>query len=181
MPPILIEFQELWSIATSAASACNGLVHHPCCDVWTTRAAKLKRASHRTKIQWREILNSLDKSCEDKKQALLAKMTEEGWRLPALLNEACKYQLSQPPRPRDPSKVDQPEQPPQELLPPLAPHHFTDLRPACYLFQDPGTIYSNQAHSDHPTSVSQSQLFKHSLCHLSPTSTMKRTLLFIQL
>ena len=32
---------------------------------------------------------SLDKSLENRKQALMAKMTEEGWRVPAILNEPC--------------------------------------------------------------------------------------------
>lgn len=37
---------------------------------------------------------SLDKSIEDKKQALLAKMTEEGWRIPVVFNKGCQARPS---------------------------------------------------------------------------------------
>lgn len=86
---------ELWDIGIAAAKGCNGLCYHPCCDVWTTRAAKAIRSSHFSSKQWRQIILSLDRSVEDKKLAFQGKMAEEGWRLPALLNYACKFQPPQ--------------------------------------------------------------------------------------
>ncbi len=88
----LLTFDQLWDKANSTNSVGNGLCYHPCCDIWTTRAAKAKRTSHKQLLHWRQVLNSLDKSVEDKKLALQGKMAEEGWRLPALLNEPCRYQ-----------------------------------------------------------------------------------------
>jgi len=87
--PKTLAFQDLWNMAVAASNAHNGLAYHPCCDSWTTRASKTKRKSHRQKLQWRELLATLDRDAEDKKQALLVKMTEEGWRIPALLNQSC--------------------------------------------------------------------------------------------
>lgn len=88
----LLTFEELWTLAVRVAFKCNGLCYHPCCDVWTTRSSKLKRASHRDSVQWRKVILNLGHSCEEKKQALLSKMSQENWRIPALLNESCKLQ-----------------------------------------------------------------------------------------
>ncbi len=90
-----LTIEELWDTAAAAAGSRNGLCYHPCCDVWTTRAAKTKRASHSRTKQWRQIILSLDRSVEDRKLALQGKMIEEGWRLPALLNHACTFQPPQ--------------------------------------------------------------------------------------
>lgn len=83
-------FDELWRLATKADKSFNGLCYHQCCDTWTTRGAEAKRATHKEKIKWRKLMSTLDKSCEDKKQALRAKMAEERWKLPVVFNEACK-------------------------------------------------------------------------------------------
>ena len=140
----LVGFEELWLMATSAAEAHNGLVHHPCCDVWTTKASKAKRESHRQKLQWKSIMKALGSSCEDKKQALQAKMIEEGWRLPALLNESCNCQSRQTLRPEDPPKFHQSLHPPEELLLPFSPQDFIGPSPSQLPFQDPGINYPYQ-------------------------------------
>lgn len=110
-----LTLDELWSLAETTAKARNGLVHHSCCDVWTTRAAKLKRTSHHENVQWRHFLLSLDKSFADKKQAFLAKMTEEGWQLPAILNQTCQGKSSLTLRQRAAFRPLHAGQPPQEL------------------------------------------------------------------
>lgn len=92
--PKMMAFSDLWDAANSAAKAHNGFCYHQCCDIWTTKASKSKRSTHGKSIQWRNLLLTLDKKTEDKKQALLAKMTEEGWRLPAVFNELCQVRSS---------------------------------------------------------------------------------------
>lgn len=84
-----LTFDQLWNKLAIHKEAGNCLLYHPCCGVWTTKAAKVKRASHRQSWKWRQIAASLDKSASDIKQAFHAKMTEEGWRLPAVLNKRC--------------------------------------------------------------------------------------------
>ena len=91
----LLTFDELWAKINSAHKAGNSFYYHPCCDVWTTRASKAKRASHTSHLQWKQISATLDKSVEDKKQALQAKMIEECWRLPSVVNGPCSRQPNQ--------------------------------------------------------------------------------------
>jgi hypothetical protein len=88
----ILAFEEFWQVANPIHHGGNGLYYHPCCNIWTTRASKSKRASHTQHLQWRQIMDSLPKDIIDKKQALQAKMIEEGWSIPVLLNEACKIQ-----------------------------------------------------------------------------------------
>lgn len=119
-----LPFDTFWDLALAQNNTSNGLYYHPCCDVWTTRAAKAKRASHKDNINWRRALNSLDKSVDDKKHALLAKMTEEGWRLPVVLNEACKAMLPQTLQQQSAFRPHIPVQPPQDLQPIIADQDF---------------------------------------------------------
>ena len=84
-----LDFCDFWHLADPTRHGGNGLYYHPCCDVWTTRNAKAKRASHLKQLKWRQIAASLDRSVDDKKSALLAKMKEEGWRVPILINQLC--------------------------------------------------------------------------------------------
>ena len=111
----LLTFDELWQMADSGSIAGNSVYYHPCCDVWTTKASKAKRASHSKYLKWGKLLLTLDKSFEDKKQALHVKMIEERWRLPALLNEACQNQPAPKPSPQHTFNT-----PPQ----PAQPEHF---------------------------------------------------------
>ena len=85
-----LSFEELWKKLSEGKTAGNTLYYHPCCDVWTSKNSKTKRASHAKQMPFRRIMSILDKSIEDKKQALMVKMAEEGWRIPAVLNEGCK-------------------------------------------------------------------------------------------
>lgn len=140
-----VDFLTLWTMATAAATTHNGLCYHPCCDVWTTKSAKLKRASHKAKIQWRQIINSLGRPCENKKQAFLAKMTEEGWRVPALFNKPCDFSFPKRLQHGNTSKLAQPEMLQQELLPPIDPIYLPDIASPIDPHQDPCNIYSKQA------------------------------------
>ena len=170
-----LSFDSFWDKAILSDSSFNGLVYHSCCDVWTSRSSKAKRASHIYQLPWRKVISSLDKSCEDKKQALLAKMTEEGWRLPALLNEYCKCQPRSRVQSNHPFKLPQPDQPPEQLQLSLSPQGFFDPIPDYPPHQDPGTKSPYQLFLDPPISISSSQLLKPSLCLLSPTPTKQRT------
>lgn len=111
----LLAFSDLWDAAISAAKAHNGLCYHQCCDIWTTKASKSKRSTHGKSIQWRNLLLALDKNTEDKKQALLTKMTEEGWRLPAVLNERCQARPSSNFQQQTAFRLHQPDIQPQGL------------------------------------------------------------------
>lgn len=131
-----LTFEELWAIATTAAKACNGLTYHNCCDIWTSRSAKASRDSHRQKLQWKNIISTLDKTIEDKKQGLLAKMTEEGWRLPAVLNEACQVRLFSTRSRQLAFRHHISDQPPQELRVSSAPQNHSDHSLNCFFEQD---------------------------------------------
>ena len=87
--PSLPDFEAFWTFATERSLNCNDLSHHLCCDVWTTRNSKRSRTSHTKETKWRALLASLDSSAPDKKKAMHAKILEEGWRIPVLLNRPC--------------------------------------------------------------------------------------------
>ena len=113
----LLSFDDLWTMAVSSARSHNGLSYHPCCDSWTTKSSKLKRKSHSEKIQWREIISKLDKNDEAKKEAMLAKMKVEGWKLPAIINDICHFQPRLTDEQQIPFKVHIPQH--KRTLPPM--------------------------------------------------------------
>lgn len=119
-----LTFEELWERINSVNHSFNGLNYHPCCDVWTTRSSKTKRATHKTHLHWRQITALLDKSFEDKKQALLAKMTEEEWRLPALLNEFCQVRPGPIFQQQSAFRLHQPDIQPQDLEADFSPRNY---------------------------------------------------------
>lgn len=151
-----LAFEQFWNKAVTAANGSNSLCHHICCDVWTTRASKSTRATHIKKTSWRAIMESLSKKAPDKKAALLAKMTEEGWRLPVILNKPCEFHSHQSLGEGGSSKGDQPEESGQDLFRPTDPLHLPDnpLPPSPQ--RDPCTIYSKQAPLIHRTSLPKS-------------------------
>lgn len=87
-----LSFQELWELAIAHEKHCNSVYYHSCCDIWTTRNSKNSRPTHPRSVTWKQIMASLPKDCPDKKMALHAKIVEEGWRLPVLLNKPCQTQ-----------------------------------------------------------------------------------------
>mgnify|MGYP000146125413 CR=1 FL=1 len=93
----LLDFEAFWNYSTERANAYNDLFYHPCCDVWTTRNSKRARNSHQQQTRWRALLTSLDPRQPDKKTALKAKMIEEGWSIPVVLNDICRAHLSRKP------------------------------------------------------------------------------------
>lgn len=100
----LLTFQQLWDKANTVNKSSNGLYYHPCCDTWTTRSSKAKRASHIKHLQWNKIISTLGRSNEDKKQALLAKMIEESWRLDIVFNEYCQFKSTDSIKDKSPFK-----------------------------------------------------------------------------
>ena len=84
------DYNSFWEIACVKAANGNDLVFHPCCDVWTTRNSKQARSSHPELIKWRQILHSLGKMDIDLKSALHAKMVEECWQIPVIINQHCR-------------------------------------------------------------------------------------------
>ena len=93
----------------------NNLFYHSCCDVWTTRDAKPKRVAHKNHLAWRKLALTFDKTIEDRKQALLAKMTEEGWRINVVLNECCSALSSSISKQQTDLRLHQPGIHPQDL------------------------------------------------------------------
>jgi hypothetical protein len=134
-------FDPLWTLATAAARAHNGLAYHPCCDVWTSKASNAIRNSHKQKLQWKNLLSTLDKAAEDKKQALLGKMTEEGWRIPVVLNQACVCQPAQIVPRQSTFKPFQLNLQPQDLQASFASQDFALTGPNSSPKQDPGRLY----------------------------------------
>jgi hypothetical protein len=83
-------FEDLWDFALNQGKSRNDVAYHSCCDVWTTRGAEKARSSHLKKIRWKELMAALETNGEeDKKKLMHAKMIEEGWRIPFLLNKPC--------------------------------------------------------------------------------------------
>ena len=140
----LLTFEELWTLVSATNQSSNGICYHTCCDIWTTRGCNKKRTSHLSCLKWQKLSSTLDKSCEDKKQALQAKINEEGWRLPAVLNEPCLVQPSLILHQKDAFRLDQPDikshdlqaglssldfiysdQPSSEMVTPLSMYYFT--------------------------------------------------------
>jgi hypothetical protein len=96
-----LDFEAFWILASSQAQSRNTLAYHQCCDVWTTRNSKKARNSHKQITHWIQVMLSLDRSVPDKKQALLAKLTEERRRTTVLMNLKCFASLNYSHRPRD--------------------------------------------------------------------------------
>jgi hypothetical protein len=85
----IVDFETFWKVASSKAAKGNDMVFHPCCDVWTSRNSKLAQTSHLEAIKWRQLLHSLPKTELDQKNALHAKMIEEHWQIPVVMNQHC--------------------------------------------------------------------------------------------
>lgn len=85
----IVDFETFWKVASSKAAKGNDMVFHPCCDVWTSRNSKLAQTSHLEAIKWRQLLHSLPKTELDQKTALHAKMIEEHWQIPVVMNQHC--------------------------------------------------------------------------------------------
>ena len=96
-----LDFEAFWILASSQAQSRNTLAYHQCCDVWTTRNSKKARTSHKHITHWIQVMLSLGRSVPDKKQALLAKLTEERRRTTVLMNFKCFASLNYSHRPRD--------------------------------------------------------------------------------
>lgn len=119
-----LSFEEFWELANPDNHGGNGLFYHPCCDIWNTRSCKAKRATHTKQLKWRQIAATLDKSAVNKKQALLAKMTEEGWKIPVTLNKPCQVQPKQIFHQQTAFRPHQPSIQPQNLQASLVPSDF---------------------------------------------------------
>jgi hypothetical protein len=85
----IVDYETFWKVASSKAAKGNDMVFHPCCDVWTSRNSKLAQTSHLEAIKWRQLLHSLPNTELDQKNALHAKMIEEHWQIPVVMNQHC--------------------------------------------------------------------------------------------
>lgn len=142
----LLTFSQLWDLAESAKSGGNSICYHPCCDVWTSRGAIAKRASHTKFLKWGRLLLSLGKT-DDKKQALQAKMAEEGWRQPSVLNQTCRSQLKQALPLQTAFTHHQPDIPLHDTQADLTPLDLFLLSPLQHTQQLTSTCLSNQPSS----------------------------------
>ena len=136
----LLSFDDLWAKANKADRSSNGLSYHSCCDIWTSRGAEAKRATHRNRIQWRKLISILDKTIVDKKQALHGKMTEEGWRIPSVMNESCRSQLRHNLDQLMPFRLYNPEHNQRELVPDLTPQDSVHHIPHGSSYEDRSTF-----------------------------------------
>ncbi len=121
-----ITFDDLWQTILDCSKHRNPILHHPCCDIWTTRNSKKSRSTHSQSTSWKEIQGTLPGDCPDLKTAFHAKMVEEGWRIPALLNKPCQAHLQlsqmgklpfQPPKPQRQVPILYPQDPDTHPLP----------------------------------------------------------------
>ena len=83
-----ISFDTFWDLAIKKLLHCNALSYHPCCDTWSTRFSKSK-SSHYGLITWKELIQPLDRSKNDKKQAFRAMMEEKAMNTAVVLNKPC--------------------------------------------------------------------------------------------
>ena len=170
-----LTFEQLWSLATSVIHGGNGLYYHPCCDIWTTRGSITKRSSHSKSLHWRKLLSTLDKSIDDKKQALFAKMTKEDWRLPALLNETCHPRARPTLQPQSAFELHYPDQIPQDLQASLAPQYFAQARPDDSPNQAISMLYLYQFSNDNFLPLFKSKPTKQRICYPVTTPRNKTT------
>jgi|JI8StandDraft_1071087.scaffolds.fasta_scaffold20353_2 hypothetical protein len=89
----IVDYETFWRFASNKAAKGNDMVFHPCCDVWTSRNSKLAQTSHLEAIKWRQVLHSLPKTELEQKNALRAKMIEERWQIPIVMNQHCTSNL----------------------------------------------------------------------------------------
>lgn len=117
-------FDDFWDKIKQAASGGNGYYHHPCCNVWTSRSATAIRATHRKTLRWGEVISNLDKTTDDKKAALRAKLIEDELGLDIIVNTPCQHQLSPIPHHKSAFRFHQPVLLPQDLQTGPSPHSF---------------------------------------------------------
>jgi hypothetical protein len=86
-----MSFDEFWQ-EVDPSSHKDGPAYHSCCDSWSKRGWRRLNNNHTKTLQWRKVALLLDKSFENKKLALLVKMTEEGWKTNVTLNKHCQNQ-----------------------------------------------------------------------------------------
>jgi hypothetical protein len=153
-------FEELWASAEKADKNNNAPTYHPCCDTWTSRGAEPKKASHSRSIGWRKLLSNLGNKIANKKQALLVKMSEEGWKLPVLFNTACQLQPRQTLHPQTAFRLHQPDLSSHDLQDSFARQEYSLPKPNLSFLQAPGMIYRNQAFRQRPILLFKSKTFK---------------------
>ena len=172
----LLPFDKLWELANAVKSGGNSLYYHPCCDVWTSRGSAAKRASHSRHLKWGRLLLNLDKNIEDKKIALLGKMTEEGWRLPAVLNNSCHPQPRSTTQMQNAFRLHIPDLPQQDFQPSIASGNFILPSLDASDHQDPGNFYLYQRLPCHLLIYFKRKPSKHTVSRYTTTTSDKATL-----
>ena len=163
-------FDQFWTYICQLNKQGNNLCYHPCCDVWTSRYAETKKASHTKTIQWKELVLTLDRSAADKKQALQAKMIEEGMQVPIKLNEYCKHNSEASVRSKRGRKAQQKVSQPEPLQPSLVSQDFVAPPLGYSDEQDLCKFYTNNKPSLIPNKLSVSKPPSPSLCLLKAIS-----------
>jgi hypothetical protein len=134
-----MSFDEFWQ-EVDPSSHKDGPAYHSCCDLWSKRGWRRLNNNHTKTLQWRKVALLLDKSVENKKLALLAKMTEEGWKTDVTLNKHCQDQPRKTLHSQSAFKLHGKLLQPQNLQPSFAPQDF-DCPSPDYLFQQaPGML-----------------------------------------
>lgn len=101
-------FDDFWTAIVKSVGSKNCPTYHPCCKVWVSRSQDALRASHITKVAWRNALQSLKSPELDSKKLLAAHMLEHGWGAPIKYNFACQHTLAVPSLQRPSSNDCQP-------------------------------------------------------------------------
>jgi hypothetical protein len=92
MKPFL-PFDQFWELANRQSKQHNAPVYHACCDTWSTRGKKTIRSTHTKSLRWSQLMKSLNCTTEERKQALLAKLSFEQRRINIALNQRCSENL----------------------------------------------------------------------------------------
>lgn len=159
----VFSFDDFWEASDAAAKAHNGFCYHPCCDIWTSRSGKSARATHTKTLKWKEITRTLDKLTDNKKQDLLAKMTEEGWQVPVILNESCRVRQMPTFQQQAAFRPYQPSIQPQDLQASFYRQDFALPKPEDSSNQAQGIIYLYQIFNHWQLLLFNSKLYKTSL------------------
>lgn len=143
-----LPFDQFWELASKKNMKGNALAYHRCCDVWSTRNSKKFRDSHIEIALWRQVMMTLDRSIDDKKQALRTKLIEQRRRTTVIINQPCQVQVRPQLRPAFPSQTHLSQNPEKEIYLPDLHHSFESTQvPSAYKRDEPGTSHLTQTFS----------------------------------
>lgn len=143
---VYLTFDQFWTAICQSITSSNHPTYHPCCRVWVSRAQKACRDSHREKVSWGAVINSVGGLHADAKAMLKAHMLEHGWGEPIHFNSKCSATVSPaalnqaiekcetPPVPQPaPEPLCFPSQHPAPTSPHSSPAQLQQAPPECQL------------------------------------------------